>query len=105
MVFLGYMPSGGIAESYDYHYYFNGVKIPLLWYLPLPLLCNAEQPLTEECWINQKKIPHVQGQWRSPSKMVGGVKSRLESNPKPARDSWRAQTNPVCTRTQRLQRD
>ena len=25
--------------------------------------------------------------------MVGGVKSRLESNPIPARDAWRTQTN------------
>ena len=27
----------------------------------------------------KKKIPHVQGQRRSPSKMVGGAKSHLES--------------------------
>ena len=32
--------------------------------------------------------------------MVGGVKSRLESNPIPARDTQRAQTNLVHTRTQ-----
>ena len=32
--------------------------------------------------------------------MVGGAKSRLESNI-PARDIQRAQTNLVCTRTQR----
>ena len=32
--------------------------------------------------------------------MVGGAKSRLESNPIPARDAWRAQTNHVHTRTQ-----
>ena len=33
--------------------------------------------------------------------MVGGVKSCLEPNPLPARDAQRAQTNLVCTRTQR----
>ena len=31
--------------------------------------------------------------------MVGGVNSRLESNPIPVRDALRAQTNLVCTRT------
>ena len=30
----------------------------------------AEQLSTEECWIQPKKIPHVQGQRRSPSKTV-----------------------------------
>ena len=33
--------------------------------------------------------------------MVGGAKSRLESNPIPARDAQRAQTNLVCTKIQR----
>ena len=53
----------------------------------------------------QGKIPHVQGQRKSPSKVVGGAKSCLESNPIPARDARRVQTNLVCTRTQRLHRD
>ena len=35
----------------------------------------------------KKKIPYIQGQRRKPSKMVGGVKLSLESNPIPARDS------------------
>ena len=52
-----------------------------------------------------KKITHIQGQRRSPRKMVGGAKSRLESNLLPARDTWRAQTNLVHTRTQRPHRD
>ena len=52
----------------------------------------TEQSLTGECWIPPKKIPHVQGQRRSLSKTVGGTKSCLESNPIPARDAWRAQT-------------
>ena len=53
----------------------------------------------------QGKIPHVQGQRKSLSKVVGGAKSCLESNPIPARDARRVQTNLVCTRTQRLHRD
>ena len=31
----------------------------------------AEQPLTGECWIPPKKIPHIQGQRKSPNKAVG----------------------------------
>ena len=50
-------------------------------------------------------IPHIQGQRRSPGKMVGGAKSPLESNPKPARDAQKSQTNLVHTRTQRPHRD
>ena len=56
--------------------------------------------ITTHCWtiINRrmlhctKKDTHVQRQRRTPSKMVGGVKSHLESNSMPARDAWRAQT-------------
>ena len=58
------------------------------------LQLTAEQPWTGECWIPPKKIPHIQGQRRSPNKMAGGAKSNLESNPIPARDDRRAQTNP-----------
>ena len=43
-----------------------------------------------------KKITHVQGQRRSPRKMVGGAKLHLESNLIPARDSQRAQTKPCA---------
>ena len=67
----------------------------------LKLQLIAEQPLTGECWIQPKKIPQVQGQRRSPSKKVGGVKSHLESNPIPARDTRRAEAKLLCTRTQR----
>ena len=58
----------------------------------------AEQPLKGEYWIPQKKkkIPHIQGQRRSPNKMVGGAKSCLESIPILARDTWRAQTKPCA---------
>ena len=41
-------------------------------------------------------IPHVQGQRKSPNKRVGGAKSRLESNPIPARNAQRAQTKPCA---------
>ena len=52
-----------------------------------------------------EEIPHIQGQRRSPSKMVGEVNLHLESNPIPARDAQRVQTYLVCTRTQRPHRD
>ena len=45
------------------------------------LQLTAEQPSTGGCWTPPKKIPHVQEQRRRPSKMVGGVKSHLDSNP------------------------
>ena len=55
------------------------------------------------------KIPHIQGQRRSPSKMGGGAKSHLDSNLLHTRDSQRAQISLVCTRdpteTQRPHRD
>ena len=59
----------------------------------------------ENVGSHPKEIPHIQGQRSSPSNTVRGVKSCLESNPIPARDAQRAQTNLVCTRTQRLHRD
>ena len=56
----------------------------------------AEQPLTGEYWIppKKKKVPHTQGQRKSPGKTVGGAKLGLKSNPIPARDAWRTQTKP-----------
>ena len=53
------------------------------------LLNNYRQ---ENVRSHQKKIPHIQGQRRSPSKTVGGAKSHLESNPISARDTQKAQT-------------
>ena len=49
-------------------------------------------------WSNCEEIPYIQGQ-RSPSKMVGGAKAHLKSNPTPTRDctlpdSGRGQTEP-----------
>ena len=65
----------------------------LLWELQnyTELLNNHWQ---ENVGSHQKKIQHVQGQSRSSSKMVGGVKSRLESNPIRTRDTRRAQIKP-----------
>ena len=48
----------------------------------------------ENVGSHQKKIPYVQEQRRSPSKMVGGAKLCLESNPIPTREAQRAQTKP-----------
>ena len=59
----------------------------------------------ENVGSHHKKIPHVQGQRRSPRKTVRGAKLHLESNPIPARDTQRVQTKLVCTRTQRPHRD
>ena len=50
--------------------------------------------------IQGEEIPHAQGQKRSPSKMVGGENLNLESKPIPTRNTQRAQTNLVRTRTQ-----
>ena len=76
----------------------------LLWELQnYNSLLNNRQ--LENVGSHQKRIPHVQGQRRSPSKIVGGVNLCLESNPIPTRDSQRAQTNLVCTRILRPHRD
>ena len=48
---------------------------------------------------DSEEIPHVQGQRRSPRKMVWGAQSHSVSNPTPARYTQRAQTYPVHTRT------
>ena len=62
--------------------------------------------LLNNCWQENvgshlKKIPHIQGQRRSPSKMVGGAKSHLEWSPIPTRDARRVQTKLLCPRIQR----
>ena len=67
------------------------------------LQLTAEQQSTGECWIPAKKIPYIQGQRRSPSKMIEREKSHLESNPMPARNAWRAQIKP-CAQQEILQR-
>ena len=51
-----------------------------------------------------KEMLHVHSQ-RNPSKMVGEANLHSESNLIPARDTHRAQTDLVCTRTQGLHRE
>ena len=55
------------------------------------LLNNYQQ---ENVGPRLEKIPHIQGQRRSPSEMVGGVISHLELNPLPSRVAQSAQTKP-----------
>ena len=50
----------------------------------------------ENVGSHQKKIPHIQGQRKSPNKMIGGAQSHLKSNLRPARDAQRAQTKPCA---------
>ena len=65
-------------------------------HLLLQELQNYNSPLNnyrqENVRSHQKKIPHIRGQRRSPSKTVGGAKSHLESNPISARDTQKAPT-------------
>ena len=65
--------------------------------------------IATDCWIAidrkvldpiKKKIPQVQGQGRSPNKMVGGGILSLESNNIPTRDAQKAQTKPCVHSTQ-----
>ena len=55
----------------------------------------------ENVGSHQKKIPHIQGERRTPNKMLGGAQSCLKSNLRPARDAWRAQTQPCMHQDQR----
>ena len=57
------------------------------------------------CWKDFEDIPHIQGQRRSPRKMIGMVKSCLGSSTIPPRDTQRTQTNLVGTRSRRPHRD
>ena len=61
------------------------------------------KPGVENVGSHQKKIPHILGQRRSSSKIVGGEKSYLKSNPIATRDAQRAQTKP-CAHQETLQR-
>ena len=71
-------------------------------YTHMRLEISSSEEIPHICCL---ALSHVQGQSRSPSKTEGGAKSPLESNPIPARDAQRAQTNFVCTRIQRPHRD
>ena len=66
------------------------------------LLNNHQQ---ENVGSQQKKTPHVQGQSRSPRKIVGGVKSQLESNPITCQRHSEVSYKPCAHRTQRPHRD
>ena len=68
----------------------------LLWELTRNSLLNKHWQ--ENVESHQEKIPHIQGQRRSPNKTAGGAKLCLESKPIPARDAQRVQTKPVCIR-------
>ena len=48
------------------------------------LMNNHQQ---ENVGSHQKKMPHVEGQRRSPNKMAGVAKLHLESNPIPGKDA------------------
>ena len=58
------------------------------------LQLTDSQPSLGECWIPPKKDMPGPTARKSPNKKVGGAKLHLESNPIPARDTWRAQTKP-----------
>jgi hypothetical protein len=74
----------------------EGVSSKILVLVP-KLQLTVEQPSDGECWIPpKKKIPHIQGQKKTPIKMVEGEKSRLESNPIPTRDTQRAEKKSLC---------
>ena len=70
------------------------------------LQLTAEQS-TGECWIKKKKkMPHVQGQIRSPNNTVGRVKSYLESNPVYLPETLRGlEQNFLCIMNWRPHRD
>ena len=94
-------------------YNHKGFDLKYTWSSAFPYIfqiksefCNKELMIwaTKKSGSHQKKIPHVPGQRRSSGKVVGGVKSCLKSNPIPTRDTRRAQTNLVCTKTQRPHR-
>ena len=59
----------------------------------------------ENVGSHQKKTPCIQGQRRSPNKMVGGVQSHLESNLIPTRDTQRVQTKKYLGYTRTLGKD
>ena len=67
--------------------------------------CEALEWWLYGAGVTLRRYSMSKGKWKSLSKMVGGTKSHLESNPKPARDAQRAQTNLVCTRTKKPHRD
>ena len=55
--------------------------------LPTPVFLVGAGAVAAQHWSEFEEIPHVQGQRRSPNKMVEVVKSHLESNPTPNRNA------------------
>ena len=53
----------------------------------------GSEVVAAQCWSDCEEILYIQEQRRSPRKMAGGVKSRLESNPIPTRNAQKAQAN------------
>ena len=109
MFFSGYMPMSEIAESYGRSHMRQDGSVEGCVFI---FSCENSN-ISTCCWTiikrrmsdPTKKRPHVQGQRRSPNKMVGGTKSCLESNCIPARDTRKVKQNLVHTRTQRPHRD
>ena len=69
------------------------------------LQLSAEQPLTGDCWIPPKKdTPHPREKEKSQQDVRRGeIEFRIK--PHTCQNAWRAHTNLVLTRTQRLHRD
>ena len=76
---------------------FSAIKASLsctpLGYFKYTLVTELEWWL-RDAGVTLRRYPQVEVQRRSPSKMVGGAKSHLESNLIPVRDAQRVQTNP-----------
>ena len=75
-------------------------RCAVTWYFTVLIKsgCQSKRNLKDMCSLmnnhqqenvgsHQKKMPHIERQRRSPNKMVGVAKLRLESNPIPVRDA------------------
>ena len=97
--FKRWFSSHYFCKVYDFlgWYNFHLTKMAECTHLLLQELQNYNSLLNnhrqENVGSHQEKIPHIQGQRISPSKMEEGAKFHLESNPIPARDAQRAQMN------------
>ena len=127
---VAYMNAESSIESYRFLSYWNLSRVHMFIELgnfknfildyseveERALIFSCENSkIKTRCWttINRKMLDPTKKRYptskgkgnKHPSKMVGGVKLCLESSPIPARDTQRAQTNFVRTRTQRPHRD
>ena len=88
-----YFPSFSFIMYCERFFYSPLFELPNCWVEESTLIFSCENSkIITHCWtiinwrmldLTKKKIPHVQGQRRSPSKTVGGEKSHLESNCNP----------------------